>query len=134
MSEDRFKFRIWKPKAKEFCYSDEFAIDATGMIWNLLDEEPYAEADTNIVDMCTGLRDAAGTIVYEGDIIERFGVDGEPMRYVVEWNKDFARFDGVFIPKWTNYRVSISEEWLSAFNERVIGNYHENHELLEAKK
>lgn len=133
MSNDRFKFRVWDNT--ENSYTTSFAF--VGKVHNDGTFCAFGNTSENlIVEQCTGLRDVNGRLIYEGDIIESFDHEGEPVRHVVEWNKDFARFEAVLVPKyeWTNNCGSISKEWLTLFEKRVIGNIHENPELLETQK
>ena len=89
-----------------------------------------------VIEQCTGLSDVNGRLVYEGDIIESIDKDGEPARHVIEWNNDFVRFEALLLPKheWKEDGWIISTELLKFFRKRVIGNIHENPELLESNK
>ena len=89
--------------------------------------------DTNIiVEFPTGLKDKNGQKIYEGDIVtfkvERFnnvtlGFESEDWHTaVVEWNQDDACYS--FMVRDVPFSVRYEAE--------VIGNIHENQELLEA--
>ena len=90
--------------------------------------------DTNIiVEFPTGIKDKNGQKIYEGDIVtflvERFnnvtlGFESEDWHTaVVEWNQDDACYS--FMVRDVPFSVRYEAE--------VIGNIHENQELLEAK-
>ena len=89
--------------------------------------------DTNIiVEFPTGIKDKNGQKIYEGDIVtflvERFnnvtlGFESEDWHTaVVEWNQDDACYS--FMVRDVPFSVRYEAE--------VIGNIHENQELLEA--
>lgn len=140
--EERFRFRVWSEEEKKWC--DGLFIDGLGCVgvewfWDGGGVDCRDNANGNrrfAVEQCTGLRDANGRLIYEGDIIESFANECESVRNVVEWNGDFTRFEAVPVPKyeWTNNCGSISKEWLARFERRIVGNIHENPELLETKK
>ena len=88
--------------------------------------------DTNIiVEFPTGLKDKNGEMVYEGDIVLDC-YDGDDA-FIVEWDKDTASF----ILTDTEHILNVSfdnfypDKDLEVILE-VIGNIHENQELLEA--
>ena len=77
--------------------------------------------DTNIiVEFPTGLKDKNGKEIYEGDIIDFFGE-----RYPVIYRA------GGF---WVEYSKTQKDHlFLYAIDSEIIGNIHENKELLEIK-
>ncbi|MBV0931347.1 YopX family protein [Lentilactobacillus sp. IMAU92037] len=91
----------------------------------------YGQPDDVIVEQYTGLKDANGKEIYEGDVVH--GYDQEPDRddgYIGSSVIEVVNF------KWGSF-------WLGDFKNRimlytppiieVIGNVHENPELLEAQ-
>ncbi len=68
---------------------------------------------------CTGLKDKDNRLIYEGDFIS---IDFQ--EYVVEWNDEGAFFLG-------NLNWGESKDIYLAAEGQVIGNIHENPELLQ---
>lgn len=130
---DRFRFRAWDKQDKELIYEAENTYDCQSYnghtIWHdnfaclLDDEERY------IVEQCTGLKDKNGRLIYEGDILKDHRQEGG----IVKWNNDSAGF-AVYEILETGFFVGGLFDWLDKdTNYEVIGNIHENPELLEDK-
>lgn len=117
---DRFKFRVWNDMQK--CYSqDDHYIDEDGQL---------NTSGKYIVEQCTSLKDKNGKLIYEGDIVNIFCCR-HPYGYLgrtkgnVYWSNPDAEF---------RIKVSLEEEYnLYGIEIEVIGNIHENSDLLENK-
>lgn len=141
---DRFKFRVWakphEPTQTPGYYVDD--ADYIAMFPNGEVEVTYFtdngytcstdgfEQDEIIVEQCTGLRDKNGKLIYEGDIAHyvkhtNFGLGGERYAKVFWWEN----IQGFAIE--TNYGDYYG---LTDFELEVIGNIHENPELLESEE
>ena len=108
--QDRFKFRAWDSIAKEYIF-DSYALYE--LFVNDIDNSYQ-------VEQCTGLKDKNGKLIYEGDIVTGFFNNNK-----VIWDKgSFCVDDG----------SGVFDE-LAKSNEDcvIIGNIHENPELLEEK-
>lgn len=118
---DRFRFRVWNNRDwdNEFgqvYYDAEEAYDylrgnpqiTASSFGELLEDDQW------IVEQCTGLKDKNGKLIYEGDIIYP--------NYEIKWSSL-----GYVLPNGNN---------LSFYNGscEVIGNIHENPELLKESK
>lgn len=107
---DRFKFRFWLVDSKKLMYSCGDFPNGVDDLFEWMDDEA-------IIMQSTGLKDKNGKLIYEGDIIENFAF------------RDIVIFtEGIF----TTSR-SVNNQPLNIHTELlVIGNIHENPELLES--
>ena len=132
------EFRVWDNQEKVYLNKKDIAIDNLGNVfvfegcndndadlWHVRilvdpDNERY------IIEQSTGLKDKNGTEIYEGDVIK---VERDGIIYRVEWiHGGFGlepRYNSPFCPRLGNVEVREKIE--------VIGNIHENPELLEEK-
>ena len=121
---DRFKFRAWSKRIEKFIYNiQDVGVDFSIECWedcfgDFLNNENY------IVEQCTGLKDKNGKLIYEGDIVRTSGNYQEGV-YKIGWNEDDAEYD-LYKGDYFIYQL------VNRFNSvEVIGNIHENPELLE---
>ena len=130
---DRFRLRAWNKEEKEMYYDVEGQYDngCNGMgtmdhqcLTDLLEDERY------IVEQCTGLKDKNGRPIYEGDIISIFG--GSQYE-IVKWCEGRL---GYFVEVQLSAGADFGPECLGNLRDviEVIGNIHENAELLEEGK
>ncbi len=110
----RIKFRVWNKELKTYFYSDH----TIGI--NNENSEIWGE-----VELCTGLKDEHDKEVFEGDIVLAYeeNIDDTEGRNVVIYDNGcfrFRRAEVIDIPCGT-YR---------SYNIEIIGNIHENPELL----
>ena len=94
-------------------------------------------SNNRIIEQYTGLKDKNGKEIYEGDIVREVidanleEIDGE-YEYIVQWSNEFKQLVLQTTPK--NKMFFHDELYQLNMSCEVIGNIHENPELLEDKK
>lgn len=109
------KFRAWN--GKRLC--DVYTIEP----FNHRCQTAEGWVDIDNLEQYTGLKDRKGKEIYEGDIVYIAGKGN----CIVKWSTDLLA--------WT-FNTDVDEmdyQWVIEDVERVIGNIHENRELLEEK-
>lgn len=117
------RLRAWSIKKRKFLNIDTLYC-ANGKVCAVVDDGVVNDIEDVILEQYTGLKDKNGKEIYEGDIVD-FVDDGECIG-VVEY--DAPEF----------YLNADATNWGAMYLERtrcqkVIGNIHENPELLERK-
>ena len=127
-------FRAWHTKLNRYLKDDEFFIDADGKVRNdSFGRGNYEEAfDTSdfdngyiILEQDTGLKDRNGKKIREGDIVKF-----NETICVVEFDEMYARYT----LRDQSDDVVMGFDALIIIPFEVIGNIHENPELLEEEK
>lgn len=121
------KVRAWYKSYKQMCQVESLRFDGNGVYTAVLIEESFydrriVEADEIVIEQYTGLKDKNGVNIYEGDIL--IDDTGEPIEY---WVVKFS--DGGFVGEC----AGVAEPLFELANLEVVGNIHEDSELVEEK-
>lgn len=130
---DRFKFRVYVtendayPEKVGYVNTEDFYIHPDG-------EESYFNADydfaESVIEQCTGLKDKNGKLIYEGDIVLKSDVSaiGYSRTRVckVHWHNDWLSWAIT-----TQYGDTYELSEFESQQYEIIGNIHENKDLLE---
>ncbi len=141
------KFRAWDKKHNEMRYlgvGDSFRFWSDGN-WTIVNTvylpgTLVTDHEKAILMQYTGLKDKSGKEIYEGDIFQfgtkKEGESGEGERGIVEWHEQLARFGLSFYSIYGGEGYTGKTQHLVECikGKKVIGNIHENPELLESHK
>lgn len=146
MTMREMKFRAWDNVAKEYIDNRYVSIDGLGLlhvdkhiIKNCFRPPHTRKNPWFIVEQFTGLKDKNGTEIYEGDIIQ-FEFWNEKYYRQIAYNSAIASYEAITVTSPTSKKLrqkakySFSELYkISSKGFKVVGNIHENPELLEEK-
>ena len=132
---ERFKFRFWDKKEKEYFTCGD--IDHKSGIFKTYPYRTYNwcfEYKNIIAEQCTGLKDKNGKLIYEGDICRIKGTyyDCDYKEYFeVDENEEVESLEKFFGE--AMLKGVYSALGCDTLQVEVIGNIHENADLIEEK-
>lgn len=116
-----------KVQGSEWLYGDVLIYENSAQIWETINSRKHnSVVSIETIGQYTGLTDKYGKRIFEGDILDC----GDRIVYV-EWHQNCGTWDSTFI-KYKGERCSngiTPVEW--KYRATVIGNIHDNPELLE---
>ena len=131
MNTDRFKFRAWhKPTRRLFdvwCYTPEYVFENSEVDGVYASPTNPARIEDCILMQCTGIKDRNGKLIYENDLVKEISEEVEE-DMLVAFDEDDAMFALVSSTDEYNFSLFYGEDL------EIIGNIHENPELLEEYK
>lgn len=132
------KVRAWHKPYKQMCQVESLRFDGNGVYTAVLIEESFydrklVEADEIVIEQFTGLKDINGAEIFEGDIIFQ-----KPLsKNSIGWVGKIIFKQGAFMAEVYERGKAVMWLFLSEFRPEktceVVGNIHENPELLEKK-
>lgn len=135
--QDRFKYRVWNNKKRKYEDAENDTLDyficcIPGVVYEshccVFDDLTEAEEGHYTLEQCTALKDKNGRLIYEGDIL-----GGVLESTYVHWCKDCKGFQLNCMGECMSCGGDI--HWYEVVEDdgklEVIGNIHENPDLLE---
>lgn len=116
MTENRFKFRVWNKSIKKYLINP-LSTTRDGVF------ELTCGAD-EVIEQCTRFKDENGKLIYEGDILQ----DSLGNRFIISFIKIGYYLHEIKRNSWSLLTYNIDRYFT------VIGNIHENEELLYVSK
>ncbi|MBQ1653104.1 MAG: hypothetical protein IIT61_03135 [Bacteroidales bacterium] len=122
------KFRGKSCSDGDWFYGNLYDYDKDGRTHICGLERGCLNIDPNTVGQFTGLVDKDGKEIFEGDVIQ----DDYYNKHLIQYDEQEACFVACLLPitKFSS-RGNVSQNWINEFDKVVIGNIHDNPELIE---
>ena len=118
---------MWVPfTAEEMEFFKGHIFEKTHGVW--------AKIDPETIGQFTGLLDKNGKKIFEGDIVEYRRVANSEIIYKVIWQQEWSRFAFMTCSAHGYNLYEWAERSKAEYMCEIIGNTHDNPELLEVKK
>ena len=102
--------------------------DGTTKVRHIIHSDILYDVEEETVGQFTGLVDKNGVEIYEGDIIGNKEIG---CGYEIFYDKEIASFRMRGSEEFENFRIN--KHWIKEYKREVIGNIHDNPELLKGE-
>lgn len=128
-------FRVWSNYWKKYAIEAELYMDGSAdAVFEDDGGVPHHENTDLVLEFDTGLKDKNGVVIHEGDIV-MFDDGSRYLTGTVGWNEDYAKYEVIYNQFTGNsFEFEGDDGYPVADLCEVIGNIHENPELLEVEK
>ena len=97
----------------------------------IFDDANRHEVDPATVGEYTGLKDRKGIAIYEGDVIRSPLSEDKTRPHRIFYHTGNAAFMGALNDRKELCYLRLDQDWIYKFGKEVIGNIHDNLELLK---
>ena len=97
----------------------------------IFDDANRHEVDPTTVGEFTGLKDKNGKEIYEGDVIRSPLSEDKTRPHRIFYHTGNAAFMGALVDRKELCYLRLDQDWIYKFGKEVIGNIHDNPELIK---